>query len=200
MTVQQPPEPPKTDLADKLLAGGVSSIPLAGGLAAAWYQHLMEGPYNKRLEAWRATITDAVNELAEKYDDLLDNEVFLDAFVNATRAAQATHQQEKLDALRNAVLNSVASDAPDVDEQARFFRLVEQFSAAHVLLLARLGGGHRGSIYDAFPEPDSRREWRDLLIADLAGARLINVSIDGFHSAEVTGLGRRFLGFISEAN
>jgi len=73
---------------DQLIAGGASSIPGVGGVAGSWYLHVMEGPYNRRLLAWRATITAVVNELAQNYDNLLDNEVFLHAFVNATRAAQ----------------------------------------------------------------------------------------------------------------
>jgi hypothetical protein len=61
--------------------------------------------------------------------------VFVDAVVNATRAAQATHQSEKLDALRNGVLHSLDEDAPTLDEQARFFRLVEQLTPAHLRML-----------------------------------------------------------------
>ena len=60
-----------------------------------------EGLYNRRLAEWRA-ITDVVNELVMKIDRLLENEVFLDAFVQSTRIAQTTHQQAKLAALRNA--------------------------------------------------------------------------------------------------
>jgi hypothetical protein len=95
----------------------------------------MEGPYNRRLAEWRASITDVVNELRMKVDRLLENEVFLDAFIQSTRIAQTTHQQAKLAALRNALMNSVAPEAPEVDEQARFFRLGDEFSTRHILLL-----------------------------------------------------------------
>ncbi|WP_328999336.1 hypothetical protein OHA18_33430 [Kribbella sp. NBC_00709] len=82
MTVHQPPEEPKTELIDKLLAGALSSLPVAGGAAGAWYVYLMEGPYNRRLAEWRARITGVVNQLVLKVERLLDNEVFLDAFIN----------------------------------------------------------------------------------------------------------------------
>jgi hypothetical protein len=36
----------------------------------------------------------------------------------ATRTIEHTHEDEKIPALRNAVLNSVAPDAPDADIQA----------------------------------------------------------------------------------
>ncbi|MEN3269997.1 hypothetical protein [Pseudonocardia sp.] len=147
--------------------------------------------------------------------------MFLDAFVNATRAAQATHQQEKLAALRNAVVNSVAPDAPNVDQQARFFRLADQFSAAHLALLGLLDdpvGAERahtgrtpsapGSLGDLMDYVLSfRPSWRDLLLSDLADARLVIdvsspydvLSDDGHFARQTTALGRQFLHFISES-
>ncbi|WP_343971621.1 hypothetical protein [Kribbella koreensis] len=200
MTVP-PPETPRTDLVDKAIAGGLSSIPLVGGVLGVFYENYMQAPYDRRLQQWQRTMTEVVNELAEKYDTLPNDDVLLDALINATRAAQATSQQEKLDALRNAVLNSVAPDAPDTDEQARFFRLVDQFSAAHLRMLARISYYQPSSLY---VRPDvintRRREWRDLLTADLSGARLISVSTDGNYTALRTSLGSRFLDFISESS
>jgi hypothetical protein len=92
----------------------------------------MNWSYNKRMDLWLDQLAEAVDQLGRRFEDLAGDEVFVDAVINATRAAQTTHQQEKLDALRHAVVNSVAPGAPDVDEQARFFRLVEQRSAAHL--------------------------------------------------------------------
>jgi hypothetical protein len=221
MTVHLPPEEPRTELIDKLLAGTLSSLPLAGGAAGAWYQYLMEGPYNRRLAEWRTRITDVVNQLASKVERLLDNEVFLDAFIQSTRVAQTTHQKEKLEALRNALENSVSPDAPDVDEQARFFRLVDQFSARHILLL-RWAEAHPSSwgsaIHDdqlpnaagifgfALPDLDGHDDLRTLLMDDLVSTHLVRAH-DGFPSVvdlddeyfvgEVTPLGSRFLRFIS---
>lgn len=200
MTVP-PPETPRTDLVDKAIAGGLSSIPLVGGVLGVFYENYMQAPYNRRLQQWQRTMTEVVNELAAKYDTLPNDDVLLDALINATRAAQATSQQEKLDALRNAVLNSVAPDAPDTDEQARFFRLVDQFSAAHLRMLARINERQPRSFYERLDHINTRgREWRDLLAADLSGARLISVSIDGNFTAVRTGLGSRFLNFISESS
>ncbi|MFG1820380.1 hypothetical protein ACGFIF_41940 [Kribbella sp. NPDC049174] len=221
MTVHQPPEEPTTELIDKLLAGALSSLPVAGGAAGAWYEYLMEGPYNRRLAEWRARITDVVNQLVLKVERLLDNEVFLDAFIQSTRIAQTTHQQEKLEALRNALENSVAPDAPDVDEQARFFRLVDQFSARHILLL-RWAQDHPsrrgGPVHDeqrpnaagiwGYPLPvlDGHDDLRTLLMDDLVSTKLVEAQAgfprvidldDEYFVGEVTPLGRRFLTFIS---
>jgi hypothetical protein len=162
-------------LVDKAIAGGLSSIRLVGGVLGVFYENYMQAPYNRRLQQWQRTMTEVVTELAAKYDTLPNDDVLLDALINATRAAQATSEQEKLDALRNAVLNAVAPHAPDTYEQSRFFRLVDQFSAAH-LMLARSTEYRPSSLYERLDDINTRgREWRDLLAADLSGAPNLGV-------------------------
>src|SRR4051812_46782774 len=154
-------------------------------------------------------------------EDLPLNDVFLDAVANAGRVTQATHQQEKLRALRNAVLNSIGPAAPTIDEQVRFFRLIEEFTPAHLRLLAFLddpGGvfdaagvprpdllaGGRSSLLGALPEWAAQtREWIDLLAGDLTSAALTNGA--GLQSimrgaslweSATSPLGGRFFGFV----
>jgi hypothetical protein len=62
----------------------------------------------------------------------------VDAIVHASRVAQATHQEEMLAALRNGVLHALPLDSPSLDEHARFFRLVDRSTPAHVHLLRLL--------------------------------------------------------------
>jgi hypothetical protein len=142
--------------------------------------------------------------------------------INATRAAQATHQQEKLDALRNGVLNSLGPDAPALDEQSRFFRLVEEFGVAHLTMLTFLHDpagwfdthglekqtymmGGRGHLLEAaIPEFRDNRSWYDLLARDLDTAALtqsnlhITMSGSGMWQSCTTPLGARFLAFITD--
>jgi hypothetical protein len=222
MTVQPPPDEPRTGLVDKLLAGALSSLPVAGGAAGAWYEYLMEGPYNRRLAEWRARVTGVVNELMVKVERLLDNEVFLDAFIQSTRIAQSTHQEEKVRALRNALANSVALDAPDADEQARFFRLVDEFSARHIVLLGwindhestadQVDSSQRvtGTGVWAHPLPANAGsgDMLALIVGDLERSRLITWP-EGYAELGVLGdsfvgrtsqFGQRFLHFISEGD
>ncbi|MET9310751.1 hypothetical protein ABZX12_02890 [Kribbella sp. NPDC003505] len=164
-----------------------------------------------------------MNDLARRHNNLADDEVFLDAFIVAARIAQTTHQQEKLDALRNGLVNSISPDAPDVDEQARFFRLVDQFSPSHIVMLRLLDRptelfqqhiGHFEEVGHVSlaelvnvvePQFADRYDWRDLLVADLADARVALgfsslgdiQSADGRFQRMTTSLGQRFLSFIS---
>jgi hypothetical protein len=60
----------------------------------------------------------------------------VDAVVSTTRVIEHTHQEEKIKVLRNAVLNSVAADAPDADTQAIFLNLLDRYTPSHLRLLA----------------------------------------------------------------
>lgn len=118
----------------------------------------------------------------------------------------------------------MALDAPDVDEQARFFRLVDDFSARHIVLLRWIddhestaeqvaadqlvtGSGVWGHRLPTFA---GRGEMLDLIVDDLLRARLITWSprapaelgvFGGTHfMGRASELGQRFLRFISEGD
>lgn len=172
-------------------------------------------------------MAEAITELQEltddwpRMEDLPLNDVFLDAVANAGRVTQATHQQEKLRALRNAVLNSIGPAAPTIDEQVRFFRLIEEFTPAHLRLLSFLDDpgaafdaagvprpdllmGGRSSLLGALPEwVVHSREWIDLVAGDLTSAALTNgaglhstISGSGLWQSATSPLGGRFLAFM----
>jgi hypothetical protein len=56
-------------------------------------------------------------------------------FAQAAQAAIRTHDQEKLDALRNAVLNTALGKEPDKDRQAIFLSLLDRLQPAHLRIL-----------------------------------------------------------------
>ena len=184
--------------------------------------------YNRRMSAWFDDVAEAITELQDRSDDwppledLADNDAFVDAVVAATRAAQGTAHQDKLQALRNGVLNSLGPNAPTADEQARFFRLVDQLTPSHLRLLTFLHDpgaafaaagvqrpdiamGGRMSLLEQLPDFRNRpREWIDLLTKDLGDAGLTNLG--GLHTMQTgaslwtsatSGLGDRFLAFVT---
>jgi hypothetical protein len=220
-------EDDKPRLVDQLIAAALGgAFPVVGDVAGVLYLHVMESRYSRRLAAWRHEITEVVNDLARRYNNLAEDELFLDAFIAASRIALSTHQREKIDALRNALVNSVGPDAPGADEQARFFQMVDEFTAGHLLLLGRFdqnpgtdsqvnerqrvnASGSWGHALDAVvPEFAGRGDIRDLLIADLVRHHLIDgppqdrqhvLSLnDEYFFGHTTELGKRFLRFITQ--
>lgn len=84
---------------------------------------------------WFTQLAEGVEELRGRVEDLdpgklADNPLFVDAVVSATRTIEHTHQEEKISALRNVVLNSTAPDAPDADTQAIMLNLIDRFTRA----------------------------------------------------------------------
>ncbi len=92
------------------IKAGLSAIPLVGNVIAGELGLLLTPPLTRRRDNF---FEDAVRRLRDlekrvdgfRFEDLANDERFISAMVQATQAALRTHQQEKLDALRNAVLN-----------------------------------------------------------------------------------------------
>ncbi len=212
------------EVTEAAIVGGVGAVPVAGSPLAAAFALALGWSYNRRMTAWLEDLAEAVDELQQQgtatLEDLVDDDVFLDAVALATRAAQATHQQEKLEALRNAVLHSVGPDAPDVDEQARFFRYVADFTPSHLRLLLFLDDpgtfydaagvarpdvymGGRSYLLDQLAEFSAGRDWYDMLHSDLTASGLTNGTLHAVQTgaslwqSATSALGKRFLAFVS---
>jgi hypothetical protein len=215
------------ELVEKVVEGGVSMVPIAGGPMAVAFAYAVGRAHNRRMQTWLESLADAVNDMQTRgdgvdLDALAEDERFIDAVVSATRAAQATHDEDKLAALRNGVLNTLGPKAPTEDEQLRFFRFVEQFSPAHLRLLDflhdpgaffdRAGitrpnygmGGRSTLLEDGMPELRGQRDWYDLLFGDLSTAGLTNGTLHVTQTgaslwlSATSLLGDRFLTFICD--
>jgi len=227
--VEKPPKKSTTrELVEAGVEGAAGMVPIVGSPIAVAFAVAMGWTYNKRMTQWLEDLASAVDDLHSRmdeplsFDDLADDPIFTDAVVNATRAAQATHREEKLSALRNAVLNSVLVGAPEIDEQARFFRLIEEFTPAHLTLIQYLSSpndwfdahgidkpqfmsGSRAHLLEVgVPQFAGKADWYNLLAGDLNRASLTIAGLGGM----VTGggmwdpllspLGQRFLRFIQD--
>lgn len=227
--MDKPPKKSTTrDVVEAGVAGAAGMVPIAGSPLAAAFQLAIGWKFGKRQADWLDSLAEAVDQLQRQaeepltFEDLAENDDFMDAVVTATRAAHATHQEKKLAALRNGVLNTLTPDAPTIDEQARFFRLIEEITAAHLKMLEFFAnpvawfetrGLDKGSIYmggqahileQGIPEFAGRRDWYDLIAGDLARLQLSNPALhavmteSGVWSGRNTDMGNRFLRFVSD--
>jgi hypothetical protein len=193
--VRELPKKTAGEQLDPVIRAGIeTAVPGAGPLLGWAYEAYMNGPYQRRLDRWDRYVREAITELQDVVGYLDDDEILFDAIVRATPAAIATNQQVKLQALRNAVRNSVGSAAPDLDEQARFIRLVDEFSVAHLRMLtfyrdpaaALVTAGlqvpppdetslwpTQQLLEQACPEFVGKSDWQHLLVNDLLSAGLL---------------------------
>lgn len=212
------------DAALGTMAGAANLLlPLSGPLVQAIIAKCVQAPLEVRRAAWFNAVGEGLHELQSRLQGfdpgrLGENEEFVSAVAQATRAAMATHYAEKLEALRNVVLNTAIGMTVDEVTRGVFVAHLEQFSTLHLRLMRILrdpvsapeiqavGGGE-------LMEPlvpvllRALRETAEpavltVVIQDLMGARLLNnptdlnLTRDPLSSRCISPLGLEFLQFI----
>jgi hypothetical protein len=120
-----PPEASGWDHAHLALKSALSAVPVVGGPAAELFAAIIAPPLARRRDQWLQDLAESLAALQEKVagfsaESLAQNEAFVSAALQASRAAIQTHHSEKREALRNALLNIAIGRAPDEDQQAMF--------------------------------------------------------------------------------
>lgn len=230
MSEQTPKRPPKPSKADKAHAAAkalVETIPGVGGSASVLLEAVIRPPLERRREKWFEEVAERLADLEQQDKNfklalLAGDEVFQTVFLAASQAALRTHQAEKREALRNAVLNSAARNAPDEDVQLMFINFVDAFTASHLRILDLFAdppgwaarnntafrehymGGRSTILEEAFSELAGRRsiydQWvRDLHTRGLLGVDSLHTTVSGpgMMQGVVTDLGKQFLAYIS---
>ncbi len=207
------PEPTDTDLAQGAARAILAAIPVIGGTVTEVLSMVLAPAVARRRDEWFKQLADALYEVERKVEDfkienLQYNEAVVSAVIQATRAAVGTHQQEKLAALRNAVLNTALNKSLDEERQSVFWNLIDALSATHLLLLrffkdrGAFSHEHRLALMQ-------RRALIDPMIIELASRGLLNdsrpyvarnrESEDSLTVQEwtLTPLGKEFLSFVA---
>lgn len=224
----EPPEVSFWDAFQRLAKIAISTDPI--GAAGVGLFNLMVGePYEKRMESWKQRIAEDLLKLSNRVagitPEVLQSAEFIDTVTQATRAAVATSQREKLDALRHGVLNSALPSAPAADIQAIFISNVDELTVNELRILKLLDdpvkwfkenperhpqrdnmNSEERVIQSAFPDcTDS--EMIGLHLFRLQQRRLLKPEMVPFQTMrqggepmgrKTTSLGRSFLSFISE--
>jgi len=132
------PEPTDGDVALGSARALIASFPLGGPINEILSLVLVP-PVLLRRDQWLKELSDAVETLEARYElrilDLRNNDIFISAAIQATQAALATHQIEKRNALKNAVLNIAIGNTPGEDEAQMFLRDIEELTPWHLKIL-----------------------------------------------------------------
>jgi hypothetical protein len=223
--LSHPPRQAKGEIAEGLVKAGLAAIPVVGGSAAEVVGLFLQPAVQRRREEWLRRLGEAVEELRQRADvgdieALAHNETFITVVLNASMAAMRTHQQEKLDALKNAVENSALAIAPDEHTQMMFLGFLDELTPVHLQILAYLrnpsewfekGGiprpdtsGARSIVLEAaFPQLHGRAGFYSQVVRELGTRGLAQesglsgmVSAHGLWDALTTPLGNQFLDYI----
>lgn len=220
---------PESEKAHRVARAAIAGIPALGGTLVEVFNALIEPPMAKRKTAWMIEVTEAINELYEKgivtEENLQENEKFFTTLVHASSTAIRNHEKEKLDALRNAVLNSTLPGAPSDTMQQLFLNLVDSCTSWHIALLKLFQGpeqwaqdnGHQfpswsmggisSVIESAYPQLQNEKDLYSLVWKDLYRNGLFDtdglgttMTVSGMLAKRTTPIGDEFVKFISPPN
>jgi hypothetical protein len=223
------PNVPKPKIGDgihTIARAGLGSLPIVGNAAVELFNILLVPPLEKRRDEWRESVGKRLAELEESHginpEDLASNPAFVSATLQASYAAVRTHHEEKLEALRNAILNSALPGAPIESLQQTFIRWVDELTADHIRFLNLFGNARQWFaknskrpptfsvmssllqlLESAYPEIASNRPFCDLIAQDLEARKLFDgglrtmMSAEGAWQKRTSELGDQFLRFIS---
>lgn len=230
--MENPPDKKQTgDVACEVGKAIISAIPAVGGPLQVLFENIFRDPLEKRRQAWLEQLAGVVTELQEKIEGftpekLAENESFITVALQASQIAVRNHQEEKLSALRNAVLNSALPNPPEEDQQIIFLRLIDQLTPWHLRVLALLNnpekwmqlqnianpgwgmGGVSTVIEHCLPALRGKREIYDQIVRELQTEGLISqgqflhitMTGNGMLQSRTSDLGQQFLRFITELN
>ncbi|MHC4715151.1 MAG: hypothetical protein ACYTAN_18090 [Planctomycetota bacterium] len=202
-----------------ILAAGLGPLAPAIALMGIGGQKLVIG----RMKRFVRPLAADLQALHGKVDGLspqklAEDEAFLSALTRALNVAAQTHQEEKLEALRNGVLNAAVHTVGEEDEEALFLSFVESLTPTHIRVFCfradplgvaqDLGlnidsGGNdliRVAVRHVFPDVEERAAFYMQIDSDLEARGIITrgIRLPDMHTlAPLTKLGSQFLRFIT---
>jgi len=224
-------EKPKVGVADAghlAVRMALSSIPVIGGAAKELFNTVIVPPVSKRQSEWMESIAKRLIELEKQFEgfkieNLSNNENFISTVLYTTTLAMRSHQEEKLEALKNAVINTALNIAIEEDLEHMFLNFIDELTPWHLKVLKyfenpeewfKLKGKDISSyfmgaainvFYDAFPDLMKNTDFARQIINDLSSRGLSN-NLDSMQimtnrgsmvGPKITPLGKLFLSFIS---
>lgn len=128
----------KTDSLVTLTNASITLIPIMGGPLSILLGAILPS-ITDRQNKWLISLTNDIQRLNERNDNFLNNlktdENFISIVMQASQIAIRNHQEEKLEALHNAVLNSALKISLEEDMQLMFLNLIDSFTIYHMKIL-----------------------------------------------------------------
>lgn len=217
------PQPDDGDTLRAAIEKGIEQVPVAGSITNFIVSRFWVPSASRRLEGWLKEFADDFDKHCEgcKMENLVNDEAFISASIRAARIVVGTHQEEKRQCLRNALLNIAMGKGPDEGLQQIFLNAVEEFTSAHINVLNVLWRGpsllmaqdrwhpmrnsdvtnYRQAIEALAPELKGQDDLLRYIITDLRNWGMTNMGgpADPFPaggSQAITNMGVRFLQFV----
>ncbi len=118
----------------------IGVVPGIGGGVAEFYSTYITAPSQKRLYAFLEKLIDELQSLEAQVssfsiESLQENASFSTILSQALEIVKRNHQEEKLEALKNLILNSVLQDSIEDDIKLLFLDLINELKVSHLHLM-----------------------------------------------------------------
>ncbi len=165
--MKQPPKRTRGDHLHLAARAGIAAVPLLGGPATELFSALLAPPLQKRREEWLSELVERLKRLERNHEslrmDLLgEDDAFVSTLLRATQEAMRTHQKEKREALRNAVLNTALERGAEGEQQELFLTMIETLAPSHLRMLRFLAEYSRETRAEDLAELEETSRVRDL--------------------------------------
>lgn len=223
MTIASPPPEPgaRREVAEAVARAALSAVPLAGGALVELFQFVTNRGRATRMHEWMEAVTAETERLGISIENLDQSSGFLDAIGPATRSAVETASPDKIEALRNAVINATLAPDLHADRHSILLEILIGLTPTHIKLLklfdnprawyAQTGtplpnvmmGGQHIVVEDAYPALAADKTLLGRVTADLQRERLSDIALntlmsaDGVLSGRTLPLGTELLSFIT---
>lgn len=210
------------DVVHALTKGVLSGAPVVGGLVSEIFALAFSPPLEKRREEWLLSLEKRLRSLELKLEMLAESEIFVSMIQHATQIALRTHQADKLEALRNAVVNTAQGSSLEDDLRSIFLNLIDSMTPWHIRLLKfwkdpqayadtsgiryahKIMTSGEELLLMTFPELNGKADLYKLVMRDLYRWGLVQSdnlhmmsTMSGVLAKGGTPLGNKFLEFIS---
>jgi hypothetical protein len=128
-----------SDKPQRALTVNISGDLLGELMVANTINLIMSPVVGRRLRSWFIPLNSDLADLVDRenitIDELKASQPFVSTMLQATQIAARSHQEEKIAALRNAVLNSALPSAPEDALQQMFLSYIDAFTEWHLRIL-----------------------------------------------------------------
>lgn len=224
--MDKPPERSGGEIALGWAKVALNAAPYVGGSVAELLDLILRPSLERRQREWLEGLVTELNELRGSrgisLESLAENDSFIDVVIHASRAALASAHSGKVDALRNAVLNTACGVSIEDTNRHIYIRMVDEFAPAHLRLLRvfheperalgqradhyrqlSLGGSLMQVVSDVMPDLAGDQSLLTQLTRDLESRGLISggnlmtvMTAAGLLTSRTTARGKDFLAFV----
>lgn len=227
--MENPPERTSGDTVHAVIKSIASAVPTAGGPLSVLLETLFAPPIERRKDKWFKQLAEVVSLLEQRVTDLTaeklsQNDNFITVAFQATQIALRNHHEEKLSALRGAVLHAGLPCGPNEHLQLMFLQFIDELTPIHLAMLSLLNGPVHWMEQHHIPNPGwdvggvstvvehcipglcGKSEVYEQVVRDLQARGLIrqgqflNITMtgNGMVEARTTEIGKAFIAYVSE--